>query len=578
MVVLANKMLHMKEDLRKKISQVLNVSIGKVNLNNPEKLSFGDYSTNIALVLAKEEDKNPQELAISFAAKLMESNLPNVLKVEVATPGFINFHLSRNFFAESIEKIINEKVNFGKIDLYKGKKIIVEYTDPNVLKPFHIGHLMSNSIGESISRMFEKSGGSVVRINYYSDSGLNIAMAVFGMEKLQAEMPADTDLISSKIAYLAKAYPYGVKQYAENNEAKAEIENINKIIQNKEKGNSVYDLYLKGKETSLQSFEEIYKTLDSTFDILKAESEVAEVGKKVVNEFLLKEIFEKGKEGAIIFPGEKHGLHTRVFINKHGFGTYEAKELGLTKFKFETEDPDLSVVVTANEQNDYFKVVFAAIRSIKEEWATKTKHIGHGILRLPSGKMSSRTGDVISALSLINDVKEKVLVKMEGREIEDKDLVAEQIAIGAIKYSILKQSPGKDIIFDFDKSLSFEGDSGPYLQYSAVRANSVLEKAQQEGVKLHGSKFKNVPEEMPEVERLLPRFPEIVERAAQEFAPQLISAYLIQLAGAFNAYYGKTKIFDDRPESAYRLAITEAVKIVLTNGLSLLAIKVPKQM
>lgn len=560
--------INMKEDLRKKISEVLNIPAGKIILNNPEQFSHGDYSTNIAMALAKEENKNPSELAEEIARKLREADIKNVEKIAVVAPGFINFHLTRNFFSENIEEILKDKENFGKNKSLEGKKIIVEHTDPNVLKPFHIGHLMSNAIGESISRLFVAQGAEISRLNYFSDSGLNIAMAVWGMKDLINEMPNNDASLEDKINFLGKSYPHGVKSYVEKDDVKEEVKKINLIIHQKVEGD-IYKLYQKGKDWSLEYFSILYKKLDSDFAESIAESSVAEQGASLVKEYLEKGIFRES-EGAIIFPGEEHGLHTRVFLNKEGLSTYEGKELGVTKYKFEKYSPDISIVVTGNEQNDYFKVILSAISCINESWATKTKHISHGMLRLPTGKMSSRTGEVIAAASLIDEVKENVLEKMKDREIPNRDEVAEQIAIGAIKYSILKQSPGKDIIFDFDKSLSFEGDSGPYLQYTAVRANSVLEKSE-------STEAKNIPEEITETERILFHFPEVVGRAGEEYSPQYIVTYLLKLAGSFNSFYASTKIIGSEHE-AYYLTLTKAVKIVITNGLHLLAIKVPEKM
>ncbi|MDO8492446.1 MAG: arginine--tRNA ligase [bacterium] len=555
-----------KQELQERVAEILGVRAEKISLAHTEDFSHGDYSTNIAFVLAKEKGENPKELAASFVAKLAEAKLPNVSKVEVAGAGFINFYLTREFFAKNIAEILKEKEDFGNNKSLEGKKVMIEYTDPNPFKEFHIGHLMTNTIGESIAQLFVANGAETKKVCYQSDVGLHVAEAVWAIKK--------SNILNPTIKDLGNAYTEGNKAYRENNEAKKEIEEINKALYSHE-DSELNKLYETGRSLSLQYFETIYEKLGTKFDHYFFEGETAIFGKKMVEEGLDKGVFEKGEEGAIIYNGEKHGLHTRVFINKFGIPIYEAKDLGLTKLKYDTFPYDSSISVTANEITEYFKVVKSALSQLEPELAEKLRHIPHGVMKLPSGKMSSRTGDVITALSLIDEVKAKVLEKMKGREIGNMDMVAEQIAIGAIKYSILKQSPGKDIIFDFDKSISFEGDSGPYLQYSAVRANSVLEKAKGEGIK---SEVKNIPKELSEVERLLPRFPEIVERAVLEFAPQYVATYLIELAGAFNTFYANTKVLDGSDSAPYRLAITEAVKTVLTNGLHILAIKVPEKM
>jgi len=285
-------------------------------------------------------------------------------------------------------------------------------------------------------------------------------------------------------------------------------------------------------------------------------------------------VFEQGDKGAIIFKGENVGLHTRVFINSEGLPTYEAKELGLADIKYKKYKYDWSVIVTGNEVNDYFKVLLAAMEQIFPKLAQKTKHIGHGMLRLPEGKMSSRTGNVITAEFLIDEIKKKIQEKVGGRNLHDSDI--EKIAIGAIKYSILKQSIGSDIIYDVEKSISFEGDSGPYLQYSLVRALSVLQKAKQERVK---PLFKKVPLEIGQLEKMMIHFPEVVEKAGKEYQPHYIATYITELAHEFNNYYTHNKIVDKSDEfSRHKVALTQAFSIIMNNGLWLLGISAPQKM
>ncbi|MGD0576907.1 MAG: arginine--tRNA ligase, partial [Candidatus Staskawiczbacteria bacterium] len=239
---------------------------------------------------------------------------------------------------------------------------------------------------------------------------------------------------------------------------------------------------------------------------------------------------------------------------------------------------DKSVIVTGNEVNDYFKVMLCAMAEINPKLAEKTKHIGHGMLRLPEGKMSSRTGKVITGESLIDKVEELVAEKIKDRELSEKEKaeITEAVAIGAIRYSILKQSIGSDIIYDFDKSISFEGDSGPYLQYSFTRANSVLQKAKHEKVK---PSFKKVPQEITGLEKQMFYFPEIVLKSEEECEPHFLVLYLTELAGTFNAYYAKNKIVDRADEfSPYKVAITNAFCQIMKNGMWMLGIKTLEKM
>lgn len=543
------------------------ISPREIVVEHPEDLSHGDYSTNVALAYAKEVGKSPRDLA-EILKEYIETHKPEgVGEIKIALPGFINFYLTKDFFKKSIGEIIEKGNNFGKNESLKGRKTMIEYTDPNVMKPFHIGHLMSNSIGEAVSRLIEWSGSKVVRMNYYSDSGLNIAKAVWGIQAKQDEMPQEEDSLSDKAKFLGQAYVFGVNQSDENENIAQEVREINKKIFSREdeKVNLLYDL---GKKWSLDYLEELYTRLGTTFDWSVGESEISEEGKKIVLEGLERGIFERS-EGAIVFHGEKYDsrLHTRVFMNKEDLPVYEAKELGLTKRKFETYNPDLSIVITANEQSDYFRVVLEAMRHIFPDYGLKTKHLSHGILRLVTGKMSSRTGNVITAEELIEQVKNSIAKK--------GDIAQEEIAIGAVKYMILRQGVGGDIIFDLEKSVSIEGDSGVYLQYAYARTNSLLEKAK-EANNSHQSDLSTRP--MHDLEKLLYRFPEIVERAMQDFAPNYLVTYLIEISGSFNNLYAHEQIISDNPDSSYLIEVTRAFNIVLKNGLTVLGIPTPERM
>ncbi len=539
------------------------LSLQDIHLEHPSGTLHGDYASNVALVLAKERGENPRELAENFVRYIVQNLPEKVEKVEVAEPGFINFYLSRKFFADTLRDILAEGEDWGSNKELSGKKIMVEYTDPNPFKEFHIGHLMPNVIGESISRLIAFSGAEVKRANYQGDVGLHVAKAVWGMQRMG-------DVSAS--AEMGKAYALGSKAYEERAESKQEMDALNKKIYARSDA-GVTALYDYGRKLSLEHFETLYKRLGTRFDFYFFESETGPIGAKLVRE-RIGSVFEKS-DGAVVFHGEKEGLHTRVFFNSEGLPTYEAKELGLAFLKEERFPTNFSISVTGNEITEYFKVVRAALRAIAPNLAEKLVHIPHGMLRVPSGKMSSRTGDVIAAERLIEEVSKKVREKMSERTVKDKETTVETIAIGAIKYSILKQAIGGDIVFDFEKSVSFEGDSGPYLQYAATRAASVLEKAKtnnQSPAATHPTK------DIQSIERLLYRFPEVVLRAAREYAPQYVATYLVELAAAFNHWYAEEKIIDETPESPYKLALTSAFHLTMVNGLALLGIKTPEQM
>ncbi len=569
------------EKLIKGVLKSLNIEDSNFIVEHPTDLKMGDYSTNVAMVYAKELKISPRDLAEKIK-KALEKKLPKEIeKIEIAGAGFINFYLSREFFIKSINNILEQKENWGKNSSLAGKKVMVEYTQPNPFKPFHIGHLMSNTIGESISRIIEFSGAKTIRANYQGDVGPHVAKAIYDLllkGSNYLRLVEDTsNSISIRAFWIGKAYINGSNLYNTDKNAKKEIDIINKKIYDRsdKKINKVYDL---GKDITLKAFEEIYKTLGTKFNYYFFESEVAPIGEKIVRDNVGK-IF-KESNGAIIFYGENYDkkLHTRVFINSQGLPTYETKEVGLTVTKFNKEkDLDFSLVITAIEQGEYMKVVQKAISLLYPNLEKRMKHITHGMMKLSTGKMSSRKGNVVTGESLISDslgiIREKIAYR--GFNETEQINISRQVGISALKYSILKSSLGSDIIYDFKKSISFEGDSGPYLQYTAVRADSILEKAKKFKVKNE----KNFPAEISSLEKLLYQFPEVIKYSYNLFEPHHVTTYLTDLASAFNSFYGNTKILNEENKYiSYHLDLVKAFYQTMENGLWLLGIEVPKKM
>lgn len=549
---------------------------GNIVLDHPQELSHGDYATNIALVLAKQLEKNPHEVALQIVEKLNENKPVEIADIQVAGPGFINFTLANDFFKQSIAEIQKQKENFGHNSALEGKRIMIEYTDPNPFKVFHIGHLMSNAIGESIARLYEYAGATVVRACYQGDVGLHVAKAMWGILQNKENFPNESDTLSTKTKYLGEAYVTGSEAYEQDEQAKKEINELNRTIFEGH-NDDINHYYKVGRAWSLEHFEEIYQKLGTKFVHYFFESDVAEKGMAMVEEQLDNGVFRES-EGAIIFDGEPYGLHKRVFMNSLGLPTYEAKEIGLNITKYETEpELDLSIVITAEEQKEYMRVVLKAIEQFWPEVTEKTLHMTHGMMRFAGGKMSSRTGNVITGESLIEDLEALALEKIESsdRGIADPKTLATQVAVAGIKFSVLRQAAGKNIVFDPEQSLSFEGDSGPYLQYTYARTQSLLQKGAEANVTPVLGDIAS-PEELA---RTLYRFPEVVTEAQQQNAPHHVANYLIEIARAFNSWYGNTQILDDDAEqSAHRLAIVDAVGTTIKNGLNVLGIEAPDKM
>jgi arginyl-tRNA synthetase len=527
------------------------------NLEFPDNKDFGDFSTNVAIVSKISADELVEKLRKN--AKLLEI----IERIEVAGPGFINFWLKDDVLVGNLIHIGKQEVEYGKSDLMTGQKIMFEYAHPNTHKAFHIGHLRNITTGETLSRLYEWAGAKVLRVNYQGDIGLHIAKAIWGIKKIGFSDPKD---VKSRAEFLGKAYAVGASAYEEDETAKVEIGKLNAAIYDNS-DSELTSLYRETRKWSLDYFDSIYKRVYTKFDRLYFESEVAESGKKIALKALKDGILEKS-EGAIIFPGSKYGLHDRVFISSKGVPTYEAKDLGLAKLQFGEYDPDKLIHTVGPEQTGYFKVVFKALELILPETQGREFHIPYGWVRLREGKMSSRTGNVILGEDIVDKAKEDI-----KKEFKTDDKTAEIIAVGAVKYSFLKTGLNQDIAFDLKESISLEGNSGPYVQYTIARINSVLAKAGKNTTIKEGP----LSSEEYEILRFLFRFQDIIASAAKSYSPNLLCNYLYDLAQKFNTFYNAERIIGSDNE-AFRLKLASGTAQILKNGLQLLGIEAPERM
>ncbi|MCU0678765.1 MAG: arginine--tRNA ligase [Candidatus Pacebacteria bacterium] len=535
-------------------------------IEHPKILDHGDYACNVAMVLSKAVGQSPRAIAEQLVAALADQ-IEYVDRIEIAGPGFLNFYLSRDFFSAEAFRVTEEGSGWGENDSEVGEVVLFEYTSPNLFKPLHIGNLVGNIVGESFTRLFEMAGADVRRMNYPSDIGLTVAKGVWGLQTTAAN-PND-------IAALGNAYRVGNDAYENDPAAKTEIETINRALYAGTDA-SLSTLRDAGIATSRRSLAAICELLGTHFDTEITESQASAPGTEIVKANIGSVFTESN--GAVIYEGEKVGLHTRVFLNSQGLPTYEAKDVGHFTLK-EAAHPDWtqSIIVTGNEQTEYFKVLYAALRELFPAIADKNlEHIPTGFLTLTTGKMSSRKGNVLTGESLLAEVAEAAKERAAESRAEDINKLTNQLAVAAIKYQILRYSVGSNIVFDKEQALSFEGDSGPYLQYTYARALSVLEKARGVGIL---PQLAPAPEVPYVLERILYRFPEVIEAALADRAPHTVVTYLTELAGEFNSFYAHEKIADERDIHApYKALLTTAVVITLKNGLWVLGIEAPEKM
>lgn len=527
-------------------------------LQRPEG-QFGDFTTNVGFRLAGKLGKKPAWIAEEISSKLSANE--NIKEASVAGAGFINITLNDKALIELIRKSVSHPL--------KNKTILVEFSDPNPFKILHAGHLYTSIIGESIALMIEAAGAKVVRLNYGGDVGLHSAKTIWAViNALGGGNPDKLDSLqtSERSAWLAERYVEGDKAYADESK-KQEISEVNKRIyklhNEGDKDSPFAKIYWTTRQWSYDYFEDFYEKIGIKFDRYYPESAVYKLGLQKVKQNT-PNVYEES-DGAIVFRGEKYDLHTRVFVTKAGLPTYEAKEVGLAFQKKADYDYDLSIIVTANEIIQYMQVVQKSIEQFAPELVETTKHLNHGIVKLPGGmKMSSRKGNILKAVDVL-DLANKA--NQEKNNSSDTT-----ISLGAVKYAFLKTKIGGDVVYDPDEAIKLEGNNGPYIQYALIRAKSILEKAD-----ATDSDITDLEPGERVLAQKISQFDEVYVQALSEMSPHLICNYLFELCQVFNRFYENNRVIgDDR--SGARLRLVKYYEGVLESGVKLLGIQIPEKM
>ena len=545
------------EDVKQQLKQIIKQLFDQdmtVELSRP-KPEFGDIATNVALILAKKVGESPRQVAEKIIAAV-EHNA-DVAEVSIAGPGFINFRLSDTYLIR--------QWSVAPEQIYAGKNIIVEYSDPNPFKVLHAGHFYTSIVGDAIANLTEAVGAKVYRANFGGDVGLHVGKTLYGMvQDLGGELPAKMAELApeERANWIGRCYVAGTNAYEEDEAAHAKITEYNKQVYafhtENDHESPLAQMYWLGREWSYDYFKAFYARTGSHFDKFYPESATFARGLAEVKAHI-GPVFEES-DGAIVFRGEKYGLHTRVFINKEGLPTYEAKDVGLSFLKYDDYKFDRSIIITANEQKQYMEVVLKAIEQFAPRLALNTTHITHGVVKLAGGvKMSSRKGNFLKAVDILD-----LAIRANQTKNGSSD---ERVALGAIKYSFLKSRIGGDIIYDPEESVSLVGNSGVYLQYAGARACSVLRKA-------NYTEYDMKTELLP-IERSLAvklgQYHEIVAQAANEVLPHLICTYLYELAQEFSQFYEHAPIIGNERESI-RLRLVDEFRQKIFAGLELLGI------
>lgn len=528
---------------------------------------FGDVTTNIALQLAGKVQNNPRAIAEAIASEL--TNGGNYKEVSVAGPGFINAFLNDNSLLLNIQRTPEK--------YFDNQRIVFEYSCPNAFKELHTGHLYQTIFGDITARLMELGGANLQRTSFGGDVGLHVAKCLWGMVKQLGgenleKLNEVEDNPFARSHWISQRYVEGAKAYEEDENAKADIDELNKTIygfhEHSNNASPLEQMYWETRQWSFNYFDAFYKLIDVQPMRYYAESETAPVGLKVVHEQLQNGLL-KQSDGAVVFEGDesKH-LHTRVFITSKGLPTYETKDIGVIWLEKQDYNFDHRYILTGNDQKEYMRVVFAAAEAFRPELIGTMTHMTNGTVKFADGqKMSSRLGNVTRAIDVIDIVREKI------EALVDEPSLVEPVTLGAIKYAFARYSLGGDVAFNIDETVSLTGNSGPYLQYAHARARRIIENFSGEVL--------NAPTEIREEDRALVRklgeYSEVVSLAIKQLEPHHICNYLFELAQEFNRYYETNRVIGSDYES-HRVSLVKLYADKLRDGLSILGIYAPDAM
>ncbi|MGI5950008.1 arginine--tRNA ligase [Peptoniphilus sp.] len=558
--------------LDEKIEELDRTKIDEM-LEVPPSYDLGDFAFPV-FSLAKIYRKNPAIIASELAEEIESKYFEKVENKNA----YINFYINKNIFAEEILKeSIEKKEDFGKTDEGKGENVCVEYSSTNIAKPFHIGHIRSTVIGDSLKRIYDFLGYNTIAINYLGDYGTQFGMLICAYKKW-----GDRDAINENpIPELFKLYVKINQVVDENPEVKEECrEWFKKLEENDEEAVELWKWF---REVSLKEFNRVYDILDVHFDSYNGESYYSDKLQGVIKELRERNVMEES-QGAEIINLEKYNLPPAIIVKSDGTSIYLTRDIAAAKDRHETYKPYVSIYVVGAQQSLHFKQLKATLKEAKYDFYDEIVHVPFGMVSLEDGTLSTRRGKVVYLEDVLNKAIGKVMdilderEKTSGQKIENKEELAQTIGVGAIKFQELFNGRIKDYVFDWDKTLSFEGETGPYVQYVHARICSLLEKG---NFSLDNKFDASLLTEETEVDiiRSLYNYNQVVKDAAEKYEPYFITRYVVELAKKFNKFYNQTQILvEDEELRNTRLMLCYTVKNVIASGLNLLGIKAPEKM
>ena len=580
----------------KRATEELYGTSDNIQIQKTRKEFEGDY-TVVVFPLLKASRKSPEATATELGEKIVAST-PEIKSFNVIK-GFLNLAIDSSFWAARFQEIVNTE-NFGMAPA-SGRTIMIEYSSPNTNKPLHLGHVRNNLLGYSVATILKANGHNVIKVNLVNDRGIHICKSMLAWQLYGGgETPASSGMKGDHL--VGKYYVEFDKHYKEQVKALVAEKGISEdeakkqapiMLQAQEmlrkweaKDPEVYALWETMNGWVYEGFDVTYKAMGVDFDKVYYESQTYLLGKSLVEDGLKKGVFFRKEDNSVWIDLEADGLDQKLLLRGDGTSVYMTQDLGTALSRFEENSLDDMIYVVGNEQNYHFQVLKLVLKKLGYEWSDNIFHLSYGMVELPEGKMKSREGTVVDADDLIADMigtareMSDELGKLDGCSEEEAAAICEMVGLGALKYFILKVDPKKTMLFDPRESIDFNGNTGPFIQYTHARIRSILRKAEEAGI--DASTYTNaalLPEEV-ELVKALAEYPAVVRTAGEQFAPSVIAAYAYDLAKQFNGYYHDHSILKEENEAvrSLRLKLATEVARVIRSAMSLLGINVPERM
>ena len=563
--------MDLKTALAEEIAKHAGLTSGEISqmLETPPDPKLGDAALP-CFQLAKVLRKAPPAIAQELSEKIEKPDF--VASVEV-TGGYLNFFYDKELYARSVLAELAEAGDrWGSSQIGDGKTVVIDYSSVNIAKPFHIGHLSSTAIGSALYKIHKFLGYNVVGVNHLGDWGTQFGKLIAAYKKWGDDDEINRDSVTAMLKLYVRFHEEAEKDDSLNDEGRAWFK---KIEDGDEEAMRIFGWF---KELTLREAKRVYSLLDVQFDSFAGESFYNDKIPAVLSELREKNLLVES-EGAFVVRLDEEELPPAIILKSDGTTLYATRDLAAAEYRKKTYDFSKSLYVVAYQQNLHFKQLFAVLKKMGHEWADDCEHVAFGMVSLEDGTMSTRQGKIVLLEDVLKKSVEKTLSVIEEKNpgLENKEQIASDIGIGAVIFSTLSQSRIKDITFSFDRVLNFDGETGPYVQYTHTRCSSVIARHKKNGEGMDVSVLAN--DEAMAVEKLLASFPQTVVLASEKCEPFYVTRHLVELAQAFNKYYYEYRIIDENiPQTNARIALAQAVKDTLKTGLTLLGIKAPDKM